>query len=125
LLRAERRVEVAPSALHGDPGESGRAPALEQAPVIELVLTDRRDAIVAAAARRGVRNLRLFGSVARGEDTVDSDVDLLVDVAPGVGLFQLGALEVELRELIGRAIDIVPADSLREDVARTVESIPL
>jgi len=124
LLRAEPRVEVAASALHGDPGEPP-APDAEQTPLIELVLTERRDAIVATAARRGVHNLRLFGSVARGEDTADSDVDLLVDVAPGVGLFPLGALEVELRELIGRDVDVVPADSLREDVARTVESIPL
>ncbi|GMA24564.1 hypothetical protein GCM10025864_23230 [Luteimicrobium album] len=119
LLRAAPSVEVAETAMHGVSRESAR-----QA-VIELVLTERRDAIVATAARRGVHNLRLSGSVARGEDTADSDVDLLVDVAPGVGLFQLGALEVELRELIGRDVDVVPADSLREDVARTVESIPL
>jgi predicted nucleotidyltransferase len=119
LLRAAPPVEVAETAMHG----ASREPA--GSAVIELVLTERRDAIVAAAARRGVRNHPLVGSVARGEDTVDSDVDLLVDVAPGVGLFQLGALEVELRALIGRAVDIVPADSLREDVARTVDSIPL
>jgi uncharacterized protein len=94
-------------------------------PLLTLLLRDRRDEIVAAAARHGVRNVRVFGSVARGEETAESDVDLLVDLDPGVGMFALGALEVELEELLGREVDVVIERALRESVAATVEAIPL
>jgi predicted nucleotidyltransferase len=90
-----------------------------------LLLRERRDEIVEVAARHGARNVRVFGSVARGEETAVSDVDLLVDLDPGVGLFALGALEVELEELLGRRVDVVIARALRGSVAATVEVIPL
>jgi uncharacterized protein len=90
-----------------------------------LLLRERRDEIVAVAARHGARNVRVFGSVARGEETTESDVDLLVDLDPGVGLFTISALEVELEELLGRRVDVVIARALRESVAATVEAIPL
>lgn len=64
-------------------------------------------------------------SVARGEDTAESDIDLLVDTDPDVGLFAIGALEAELEELLGREVDVVIARALREGVAATVEAIPL
>ncbi|WP_454860737.1 nucleotidyltransferase family protein [Promicromonospora soli] len=94
-------------------------------PLLTLLLRDRRDQVVEVAARHGARNVRVFGSVARGEDTAESDIDLLVDLDPGVGLFALGALEVELEELLGREVDVVIARALRESVAATVEAIPL
>ena len=94
-------------------------------PLLSLLLGDRRDEIVKIAARHGVRNVRVFGSVARGEDTPESDVDLLVDIDPGVGMFAIGALEVELEEMLGREVDVVIARALRESVAATVEAIPL
>lgn len=94
-------------------------------PLLTLLLRDRRDEIVDAAARHGVRNVRVFGSVARGEDTAESDVDLLVDLDPGVGMFAVGALESELEEMLGREVDVVIARALRESVAATVEAIPL
>lgn len=97
----------------------------DSAPLLTLLLRDRRDEIVEAAARHGVRNVRVFGSVARGEETAESDVDLLADLDPGVGLFTLGALEVELEERLGRRVDVVIARALRESVAATVEAIPL
>lgn len=97
----------------------------EAVPLLTLLLRDRRNEIVEAAARRGVRNVRVFGSVARGEDTAESDIDLLVDIDPGVGLFAIGALEAELEELLGREVDVVIARALREGVAATVEAIPL
>ncbi|MNW67156.1 Nucleotidyltransferase domain protein [compost metagenome] len=86
---------------------------------------EERAAVVRVAARYGVANVRLFGSVARGEDRVDSDVDLLVDLDPQVGLFTLAALEAELGEMLGRTVDVVPARSLRPEVAATVDSIAL
>lgn len=86
-----------------------------------------RRAIVRVAAEHGVSNIRVFGSAARGQDTLDSDIDLLVDVGPGVGLLRLGRLEVELRRLLDARIDLVPSDGLKPDVARSVraEAIPL
>jgi predicted nucleotidyltransferase len=64
--------------------------------------------------------VRVFGSVARGEDTENSDVDLLVDLAPEVGLFGLGRLERELTDLLGVRVDVVPAGDLKPDAQRDV-----
>jgi predicted nucleotidyltransferase len=97
----------------------------EEVSLLTLLLRDRRDEIVEPAARHGVRNVRVFGSVARGEDDLESDVDLLVDLDPGVGLFALGALQTELEEMLGRDVDVVVARALRESVAATVDAIPL
>jgi predicted nucleotidyltransferase len=68
----------------------------------------------------GGSNLRLFGSVARGDDRPDSDIDLLVDVAPSVGLFALGQMRSEAERILGTTVDIVPANSLKRDVAERV-----
>ncbi|WP_278236051.1 nucleotidyltransferase domain-containing protein [Isoptericola sp. AK164] len=93
--------------------------------MLDAVLRQHRDDVVDAAARRGVRHLRVFGSVASGEDGPESDVDLLVDVDDGVGLFALGALEAELSAILGRPVDIVPEQSLRPAVRASVVAIPL
>lgn len=71
--------------------------------------------------------MRVFGSVARGDDGPGSDVDLLVDLAPDRGLFALGELRRELTSLLGAPVDVVPADSLRATVSDEVLSgaIPL
>ena len=60
--------------------------------------------------RAGIRHISLFGSVARGEATVDSDVDLVAEFDPAarIGLFALGALERHLAALIGRRVDLLP-----------------
>jgi len=57
--------------------------------------------------RHGARNIRVFGSVARGDDRSDSDVDLLVDVEPGRTLLDVTALEQDLQELLGRRVDVL------------------
>ena len=90
-------------------------------------LRRRRRAVVDLAARRGARNVRVFGSVARGEDTPRSDVDLLVDLDDGVGLVALAALERELTDLLGTRVDVVPADTLKPGIRDEVlaEAIPL
>lgn len=85
-------------------------------------LRQRRAAVLAAALRRGASNVRVFGSVARGEDTADSDIDLLVDLAPGTGLFELGGLERELSDILGTRVDVAPSDSLRPTVSAAAES---
>jgi uncharacterized protein len=90
-------------------------------------LRQRRRAVVELAALRGARNVRVFGSVARGQDAPHSDVDLLVDLDDGVGLVALAALERELTDLLGAPVDVVPADTLKTQIRDEVlaESIPL
>lgn len=81
----------------------------------------RRHDLVAAAAAHGVRNLRVFGSVARGQDRPDSDVDLLVDLPPGLGLFGLGRVQADLEAILGTQVDLVPAQDLKPGVRARVE----
>ncbi len=71
--------------------------------------------------------MRVFGSVARGEDTESSDIDLLVDLDDGVGLVALAGLARELTGLLGVTVDVVPADSLKRAIRSEVlaEAIPL
>lgn len=90
-------------------------------------LRRRRRAVIDAAARRGAHNVRVFGSVARGEENESSDVDLLVDLDAGVGLVAFVGLERELGELLGVSVDVVPADSLKPKVRAEAlaEAIPL
>ena len=71
--------------------------------------------------------LGVFGSVARGEDRAGSDVDLLLDVPAGVGLFTLGRLEEQLHRLLGAKIDLVPEASLKPRVRAAIfaDLVPL
>jgi len=75
----------------------------------------------------GARSIQVFGSVARGDDTATSDVDLLVDIAPDVGMFSLLRMQSEAEAILGRAVDLVPREGLKPEVAETAlrEAIPL
>lgn len=84
-------------------------------------VTQHRKEILDRATRYGIRNLRVFGSVARGTDRPDSDVDLLVDIPAGTSLFALARLESELAELLGTNVDVIPATNLREHLAEHVQ----
>ena len=86
-----------------------------------------RRRIIDLAAAHGVRNIRVFGSVAQGTDGPESDLDLLVDLTPGTSLFTLARLEDELAELLGTGVDVVPARNLRGHLSNRVlsEAIPL
>ena len=90
-------------------------------------LTDRREEILGVAAKHGAHNVRLFGSTARGDADDQSDVDFLVDMEPGRSLFDLGALLMELQELLGSRVDVTTERGLRERIRRHVlqEAIPL
>jgi hypothetical protein len=90
-------------------------------------LRRRRRAVIEAAARRGASNVRVFGSVARGEETEQSDIDLLVDLDPEVGLVGLAGLAREIGDVLGADVDVVPADSLKSAISDQVlaEAIPL
>ena len=78
-----------------------------------------RSEILAAAAANGADRVRVFGSVARGDDSENSDVDFLVALRPGRGLLDLARLEVRLEHLLGRRVDVVTEDSLYEPIRRT------
>jgi uncharacterized protein len=84
-------------------------------PVGRKVRRRRRD-LVAAAAAHDVTNLRVFGSVARGQDRPDSDVDLLADLPPGMGLLGLGRVQADLEAILDSRVDLVPAGDLRPAV---------
>jgi uncharacterized protein len=79
-------------------------------------LPELRDAIVAAALSCGASDVRLFGSVARGEERPDSDVDFLVRFEPGRTLLDMVRLESRLEQLLGRSVDVVTESSLAEPI---------
>ena len=94
---------------------------------MNLLFTNQRTAILRLAAQYGARNVRIFGSVARGEARPDSDVDVLVDLEPGRSLFDLGGLLMELQDLLGCRVDVVTEQGLRPRIRARVlrEAVPL
>jgi predicted nucleotidyltransferase len=90
-------------------------------------ILDRREQIIALAARYGASDLRLFGSLARGDATESSDVDLLVRFEPGRSLLDQGGLLMDLRELLGVKVDIVSEGALVGRFGQLVrqEAVPL
>ena len=80
--------------------------------LLEQVQSKRED-ILRLAARRGARNVRLFGSVARDEAGPGSDVDFLVDLEPGRSLLDLGGLLMDLQKLMGCKVDVMTETGLR------------
>lgn len=94
---------------------------------IKQVLEEKRDDILNIAAKHGAYNVRVFGSVARGEDRPDSDVDLLVDVRTTTSSWFPAGLILDLEQILGRQVEIVTEKGLnphlREQVLR--EAVPL
>ena len=91
------------------------------------LLNDKREEILRLAALHGARNIRIFGSVARGDAGPDSDLDVLVDMEPGRSLFDMGGLLTDLQELLGCHVDVVTEKGLRERLRDRVlkEAVPL
>ena len=91
------------------------------------LLKEKREDILRLAATYGASNVRIFGSVARGQAGPESDIDFLIDMEPGRTLFDLGGFLYELRELLGIPVDVVPEKGLREHVKSNVirEAVPL
>ena len=75
-------------------------------------LQQKRDDILRIAAQYGARNLRVFGSVARGDDRTHSDIDLLVDMDPDRSLLDVVGLGQDLEELLDRRVDMLTGASL-------------
>ena len=90
-------------------------------------LQSKKTEIEAIARRYGASKIRIFGSVARGDDDESSDIDILVTMASSCSLLDLGGLYSELQELLGRRISIVTEGGLKGRFKRHVlkEAIPL
>lgn len=130
-LSTTPRAQEVPSDLHrgsnpaatGPPrGTVGDGVPPTAASVRGLVLA-AREQIAELAAKRGLSNVRLFGSVARGEDQADSDIDLIVDPSPDTTLFDTAAFASDVEDLLGsvrrvdvtssRVLDPVPPEAVR------------
>lgn len=87
----------------------------------------RREEILALAKSHGARNVEVFGSVARQEADGRSDVDFLVDMDPDRSLFDMGALLMDLQDLLGCEVDVVTRKGLRAQIRDAVlaEAQPL
>ena len=94
---------------------------------LDGVLGQKRQAILRLAARYGARNVRMFGSCARGEADASSDIDFLVEMEPGRSLLDLGGLQYELEQLLGRPVDVVTERGLKLRIRDRVlrEAVPL
>jgi uncharacterized protein len=90
-------------------------------------LRELRADIQSAAKAHGARDVRVFGSVARGEDHDASDIDFLVVLDPGRTLLDLARLEIRLEELLGRSVDVMTENALQETVRSAVlrEALPV
>jgi uncharacterized protein len=87
----------------------------------------RREEIVRLAEKYHASNVRVFGSVARGVENPDSDIDILINTEPGCTLFDLGGLLANLEDLLGGRVDLVAEDGLKESIRSSVlrEAVPL
>jgi len=79
----------------------------------QQLLSGKREEILRIAQKHGARNVRVFGSVARGEADEASDIDFLVDMEPGRSLFDLGGLQTDLENLLGCRVDVVTEGGLK------------
>ncbi len=94
---------------------------------LDKLLQENRDQILCVATKHGAINLRVFGSVARGEATDGSDIDLLVEMEPGRSLLDRAALVVELEQLLGRKVDVATEKALKPRIRERVlrDAVPL
>jgi uncharacterized protein len=107
-----------------DPELSRQLAHREHPPTLEE-LRSRREDILSIAAKWGASNVRVFGSVARGDATDGADVDFLVDLEPGRSLFDLGGLLMDLQELLGVPVDVGTDVKSRMRDRVQAEAVPL
>jgi predicted nucleotidyltransferase len=94
---------------------------------LKTLLQQKRSIILETAAHYGAYDVRVFGSVARGDSSETSDIDLLVNLEQGRSLMDLGGLLFDLQRLLGVNVDVVTEKGLRPRIREQViqESIPL
>jgi len=95
--------------------------------LLENLLLPKKQDILAVARAHGARNIRVFGSVARGTESIASDIDLLVEMEAERGLLERVALKQDLEDLLGRSIDLVTDRTLSRYLRETIlaEAKPL
>ena len=117
LLRAcNRRLVLATESVASG---AGRGPLAD-------LISKHRGELLRALRSRGARRPRIFGSVARDEETAESDIDILVDM-PGASLVDIAGLRIAAAELLGVPVDVTTPDLLKPDVRRNAErdAVPL
>jgi predicted nucleotidyltransferase len=94
---------------------------------LDELLKEKRDEVLRFAAKYGARNIRVFGSVARGEADEKSDIDFLVEMEPGTSLLDLGGLQYELETLLRCRVDVVTERGLKRRIRERVlqEAAPI
>jgi uncharacterized protein len=94
---------------------------------IDRILIEKREDILRIAAKHGVSRIRVFGSAARGESRSESDLDFLVEVTGPTTPWFPGGLVAELEGFLGRRVDIVEPDAIREPLRRQIlqDAVPL
>jgi uncharacterized protein len=94
---------------------------------LQELLRKKRQEILDIAAKHGAYNVRVFGSVVRGDADEKSDVDILVELAPGRSLFDLGGVLMDVENLLGCKVDVVTERGLRKRIRERVlkEAVPL
>ena len=92
-----------------------------------FLLVANRDAVVTVLGRYGIRDVAVFGSLARGDDGPDSDIDLAVEIPSDMGLIGLAKAERELTALLGVRVDLVPSGLMKPSVRSTANAdlVPL
>jgi hypothetical protein len=94
---------------------------------MDRLLETRREAILRLAREHGATRVRAFGSMARGDTGPASDVDLLVELEPGRTLLDLGALLMDLQDLLQRKVEVLTEPALHPKIRERVlrEAVPL
>ena len=94
---------------------------------ISKKLTEKREEILRIAMKHGARNLRIFGSYARGEERPDSDIDLLVEMERDRSLLDIIAIKHDLEDLIQRKVDVVTVNAispyLKDNILQSARSL--
>ena len=114
-------VEATGVSLHLELGVALPAPRHRLQGPIGHRLRRRRAAVLAIAAKHSVTDVRVFGSVARGEERQDSDLDLLVHLPEGAGLFALARFKSDLEALLHVPVDVVPDDGVKPRVRVNID----
>lgn len=106
-----------------DTGPHGKADSMG----IDELLGARREQVLRLAAKHGARNVRIFGSAARGEADATSDLDFLIELEPGRNVLDMGGLLMDLQSLLGRPVDVISEKGLRPSIRARVlrEAVPL
>ena len=94
---------------------------------IDKTLKEKRDQILAIARQHGARNVRVFGSLARGEGKRDSDLDVLLELEPGRSLLDIVAIKQDLEDLLNTKVDVVTETAvspyIRDQILRQAISL--